>query len=186
MVNKPFALAAAALMAGLLGFGSVEAANVATGNAPLPAVQAMPDANVQQVARRYYYPGGGNYYRGGNNYRGGNYYRGGRYYRGGNYYRGGRYYGGYGNYWGGSGIALGLGFAPFFGGYYGGYGGYGGYYNDYPYYYYRRPYYRPYYRPVGNSHVRWCLNRYRSYSPRSDTFMGYDGRRHYCRSPYRY
>ena len=36
----------------------------------------------------------------------------------------------------------------------------------------------------GGSHVEWCLNRYRSYNPRTNTFMGYDGRRHYCRSPY--
>lgn len=33
----------------------------------------------------------------------------------------------------------------------------------------------------GDSHVRWCLNRYRSYDPDSDTYVGYDGRRHYCR-----
>ncbi|WP_373504128.1 BA14K family protein [Aestuariivirga sp.] len=36
----------------------------------------------------------------------------------------------------------------------------------------------------GDAHVAWCLNRYRSYDPRTDTFMGYDGRRRYCRSPY--
>lgn len=36
----------------------------------------------------------------------------------------------------------------------------------------------------GNSHVQWCLNRYRSYDPRSDTFMGYDGYRHRCDSPF--
>ena len=34
------------------------------------------------------------------------------------------------------------------------------------------------------AHVWWCLNRYRSYDIRSDTFMGYDGRRHRCNSPY--
>jgi hypothetical protein len=52
---------------------------------------------------------------------------------------------------------------------------------------YRRGYYgRGYYRQpsysAGNSdfHVQRCLDRYRSYDPRSDTFMGYDGRRHYC------
>ena len=49
----------------------------------------------------------------------------------------------------------------------------------YPRYRYRYPV-----RASGRSHVRWCLNRYRSYNPRTDTFMGYDGRRHYCRSPY--
>ncbi len=36
----------------------------------------------------------------------------------------------------------------------------------------------------GNAHVQWCLSRYRSYDPRSDTFMGYDGYRHRCRAPY--
>jgi len=35
------------------------------------------------------------------------------------------------------------------------------------------------------SHVRWCLNRYRSYNPRTNRFLGYDGRYHRCRSPYR-
>jgi len=33
----------------------------------------------------------------------------------------------------------------------------------------------------GNSHVRYCLSRYRSYDPGSDTFVGYDGYRHRCR-----
>ncbi len=179
MVNKPLALAAAAVVAGLLGFGSVEAANVATGSVPVPTLQTAPDANIQPAAHRRYYRYGGNrnYYRGGRNYRSGRYYRGNRYYYGGGRYWGG--YGGYGNYYRPySGLFLGLGF-PFFSG---GYGGYGGYYGDYPYYNYR-PYY---YRTAGSSHVRWCLNRYRSYSPRSDTFMGYDGYRHRCRSPYRY
>jgi len=49
------------------------------------------------------------------------------------------------------------------------------------------PYYRaPYYAPRrGSRHVRWCLNRYRSYRPRTDTYRGYDGYDHRCRSPYR-
>jgi hypothetical protein len=33
----------------------------------------------------------------------------------------------------------------------------------------------------GDSHVRRCSIRYRSYDPASDTYMGYDGYRHYCR-----
>lgn len=37
----------------------------------------------------------------------------------------------------------------------------------------------------GSAHVEWCLNRYRSYDPSSDTFLGYDGYRHRCNSPYR-
>lgn len=32
-----------------------------------------------------------------------------------------------------------------------------------------------------DDHVEWCLSRYRSYDPRSDTFVGRDGRRHRCR-----
>ena len=42
----------------------------------------------------------------------------------------------------------------------------------------------PRYRPR-RAHVRWCRNRYRSYNPRTDLFLGYDGRYHRCRSPYR-
>lgn len=33
----------------------------------------------------------------------------------------------------------------------------------------------------GNRHVQRCLNRYRTYDPDTDTFVGNDGRRHYCR-----
>ncbi|TGQ47624.1 MULTISPECIES: BA14K family protein [unclassified Mesorhizobium] len=33
----------------------------------------------------------------------------------------------------------------------------------------------------GSWHVRRCLNRYASYDPYSDTYVGYDGHRHYCR-----
>ncbi|WP_374591130.1 BA14K family protein [Ciceribacter sp. RN22] len=40
-----------------------------------------------------------------------------------------------------------------------------------------------YYLP--SAHVRWCMNRYRSYNPRTDTYFGFDGRFHRCRSPYR-
>ena len=34
------------------------------------------------------------------------------------------------------------------------------------------------------SHEEWCANRYRSYSASSDTYVGNDGRRHACNSPY--
>ncbi len=34
-------------------------------------------------------------------------------------------------------------------------------------------------------HVRWCLDRYNSYKPSTDRFLGFDGRYHRCRSPYR-
>ncbi|WP_376704543.1 BA14K family protein [Mesorhizobium sp. ISC25] len=33
----------------------------------------------------------------------------------------------------------------------------------------------------GSWHVRRCLNRYQSYDPYSDTYVGYDGYRHRCR-----
>ena len=32
-----------------------------------------------------------------------------------------------------------------------------------------------------NDHVRACESTYRSYDPRTDTFLGYDGHRHPCR-----
>ena len=92
-----------------------------------------------------------------------------------------RYHGG--NYW------PGYGYDGYYNGFgFGGFGlGYGGYYGN-PWWGYEDPYY---YAPLpvpryayGRSHVRWCLNRYRSYNPRTDTFMGYDGHRHYCRSTY--
>ena len=38
----------------------------------------------------------------------------------------------------------------------------------------------------GGDHVQWCYDRYRSYDARSNTFMGYDGYRHECNSPYAY
>ena len=43
-------------------------------------------------------------------------------------------------------------------------------------------------QPVGRSsaHANWCSNRYRSYNIHTDTFTGFDGRRHYCNSPYSY
>ncbi len=40
------------------------------------------------------------------------------------------------------------------------------------------------YRRGYNAHVRWCLNRYASYNPRTNTFLSYDGYRKVCRSPY--
>ncbi len=36
----------------------------------------------------------------------------------------------------------------------------------------------------GNPHVRWCLGHYRSYNPRTDSFVGYDGLLHRCNSPF--
>ena len=67
--------------------------------------------------------------------------------------------------------------------------GYGYYYGGY---WYRRPWWTftvpvPVPAPApayGNAHVQWCLNHYRSYNPRTDMFLGYDGYYHRCRSPY--
>ncbi|WP_395446956.1 BA14K family protein [Aminobacter sp. UC22_36] len=44
------------------------------------------------------------------------------------------------------------------------------------------PYYDAYY-PADpyDSHVQRCFARYRSYDPRTDTYVGYDGRLRYCR-----
>jgi hypothetical protein len=56
-------------------------------------------------------------------------------------------------------------------------------------YYYPPPYYGPtyYYPPAppppvyyGGDDVGYCMSRFRSYDPRSGTYLGYDGRRHPC------
>ena len=36
----------------------------------------------------------------------------------------------------------------------------------------------------GKRHVAWCMGRYRSYNPYSNTYTGYDGRQHRCNSPF--
>jgi hypothetical protein len=33
---------------------------------------------------------------------------------------------------------------------------------------------------IGDGHVAACEDAYRSYDPRTDTYLGYDGMRHYC------
>lgn len=48
----------------------------------------------------------------------------------------------------------------------------------------RTVYQEPRYVNRGNAHVNWCLNRYRSYSVRTDTYVSYGGRVRYCNSPY--
>ena len=40
-------------------------------------------------------------------------------------------------------------------------------------------------RPAASRHVRWCLNRYRSYDPATNTFVAYSGEVRRCVSPYR-
>ena len=71
--------------------------------------------------------------------------------------------------------------APFImGGGFGGYNYYNNYYDDYYYYDYDD------YDSGGWSsrHVRYCLNKYRSYNRRNNTWVAYSGRVHQCRSPY--
>ncbi|HEX7108565.1 MAG TPA: BA14K family protein [Aestuariivirga sp.] len=36
----------------------------------------------------------------------------------------------------------------------------------------------------GSSHVEWCLDRYRSYNPRTNTWVSYSGQVNQCNSPY--
>ncbi len=162
------AVAVSALVLTQAGVRSSEA--MSFGALPSPAVKEI-KAPVELAGRRgagrqYYYRGG---YRGRYANRGGygRYY--GRYgYRYPRYYSGYRYpyyYGGYGYpAWGYGGVGIALGF-----------GNYYGYDDDYD---------GGYADDGGSAHVRWCLNRYRSYNPRTDTFLGYDGYRHRCRGPY--
>jgi BA14K-like protein len=37
-----------------------------------------------------------------------------------------------------------------------------------------------------DAHIAYCMDRYRSYHPPSNSFMGFDGERHPCVSPYDY
>lgn len=43
------------------------------------------------------------------------------------------------------------------------------------------PVYRPALAPWSRSWYRYCSSRYRSFDPQSGTFVGYDGREHFCR-----
>lgn len=36
----------------------------------------------------------------------------------------------------------------------------------------------------GSRHVQWCMDRYQSYNPRTNTWVSYSGRVNYCNSPY--
>jgi hypothetical protein len=51
-------------------------------------------------------------------------------------------------------------------------------------YYYDDYYVAPRARGYGSRHVRWCLDRYRSYNPRTNTWVAYSGRVNQCVSPY--
>lgn len=55
------------------------------------------------------------------------------------------------------------------------------YYYDGPYAYYP-PVYGPVYgAPYPPGWEAYCFSRYRSFDPYSGTYLGFDGRRHYCR-----
>ena len=61
------------------------------------------------------------------------------------------------------------------------------YYGPGPYYYGPGPYYGPApvyadpgYGDPGSDPVAYCTSRFRSYDPRSGTYLGYDGQRHPC------
>jgi hypothetical protein len=97
------------------------------------------------------------------------YARGG--YRGGHWGGGGGRWHGGGRYWGGGwgGFGAGLATGAIVGGLLA-----SPYYYGAPYYYAPRYYYEP------DDEVDYCLRRYRSYDPRSGTYLGYDGYRHPC------
>ncbi|MGB3811921.1 MAG: BA14K family protein [Shinella sp.] len=46
--------------------------------------------------------------------------------------------------------------------------------------YRRQPVYAPSYEPWTQSWYDYCAQRYRSFNPQSGTFVGYDGREHFC------
>jgi hypothetical protein len=158
------------------------------------APPAQPDGQVIQAASREWIkrrpggvrmaPGGAStrYYRGGGAYYGGNRYYGGRRYYGGNYNRGPVYaydwrrHGyryrwnrpGYGYYhdgwwysspWWGAGAGLAAG--AIIGSAVAGASA----------------------APVYDNHVAWCSQRYRTYDPASDTYVGKGGRRYRCVGP---
>ncbi|KAB2869809.1 MAG: BA14K family protein [Bauldia sp.] len=60
------------------------------------------------------------------------------------------------------------------------------YYTPQPYYYTPPPPPPPVYYPRSwtEAHVEWCITRYRSYNPATNTFTGYDGYQHECVGPY--
>lgn len=39
--------------------------------------------------------------------------------------------------------------------------------------------------PTTSAHVQWCLDNFRTYDIATDTYIGYDGYRHRCNSPFR-
>lgn len=104
-------------------------------------------------------------------------WRGGGGWRGGGWRGGSRGWRGGGRGWGYGGLAAGaiIGGA-LASGYYGPYGyGYGSYYAPAP-----PPDYYGDEVEVGGGDVAYCMQRFKSYNPRSGTYLGYDGARHPC------
>jgi len=148
-----FAKTKLAVIAGLIGIAAMVAASAVEAKAP---------------KYRYHGHGGGHVYAHYHGYH--NYYRGG--YRGGGCWNCGYGYG-YCYGWGGFGAGLAFGTlmaAPYYGSYYA------------PRYYAPRAYYAPRYyaAPRYSSRVAYCKARFRSYNVATRTYLGYDGRRHYC------
>lgn len=130
-----------------------------------------------------------------NGFQGGKVYRNGQVYAGNRYRAGNRYYAGKHGWngkhgWKGYGYHNGRYKGPRYRYRYPGYNYfYGGFW--YPWPWWSVGYYGGGYNDYGygggygaSAHVEWCLNRYRSYDPRTNTYMGYDGRRHSCNSPF--
>jgi BA14K-like protein len=89
--------------------------------------------------------------------------------------------------WGGRGLGWGLGAGLLGGAIIGGLAAPRYYYGPGPYYYGPGPYYAPApvyadpgYADPGSDPVAYCSARFRSYDPRSGTYLGYDGLRHPC------
>lgn len=178
------AVCAVALTLGLATAASAAPIVPASPAAPVGERSASAGLPIEQVQSRG--GRGGGHYRGGGRPGGGNYHGGGRprggYHHGGNWNRHGwngnhrgwygpRYYGPR-RYYGGTGLYLGFGVPA---------------YRYYDPYYLPAPVYRPRVyraRPVGNAHVAWCYERYRSYRDYDNTFQPYNGPRRQCRSPY--
>ncbi len=54
------------------------------------------------------------------------------------------------------------------------------YYQEQPRYYQQPAYVGRSLEPWSRGWYRYCQNRYRSFDPQSGTFIGYDGRQHFC------
>lgn len=152
-------IALAAMGAGIAGLtGSASAFPAHTG----PAIETGSSTMRTDVRSRYEHNYPGNYNRNNMGYynrnihgmRCGNWTNQCRYHHGGYYYQ---------NPWWlapAVGVGIGIGVA---GAYDNGYSGGGGY---------------------GRRHVEWCLDRYRSYDPRTNSWVSYSGRVYQCVSPY--